>query len=403
MQNCTWEKYRTSKTNYNVGGSLDGGTRTIYVAIEDSAGNIVTRSATYTVYKECSKTTKSYTESNYGTCSKTCGGGLQYRAYAMKDNYTSKTCSIGSDSKSCNTQSCDKTPPIFQVTKAINWVYSDTISVKITDTESGIAGYAWTSSDNEPTAWNSVSNQITSYTLSKTLISNQTIYLWAKDNAGNIDRVKIVESLIDRTPPTINYTYPDKFKNTAVTIQMSASDKESGVKEIYYKLPGEDYVKYTGPFQTTAGWLTVYAVDNANNQSKAKYYTTKCDTAAPFTPELDVEGTMAESTNRSVNCSRNEPYSEEQNECVIYAKSNRVFMWFYGDDNFLTDSDCSEVAYYEREIWVNGKLRATDRIEAGESFPSRHYSADYYYQLIYSIDQAGNRSKNALKLNLYFD
>ena len=107
MEGCTWEKYNETKSNYNVGGSLDGQTRTIYVSIQDNAGNIATRSKTYTVYKECSQQTKVYTDSNYGSCSKKCGGGVQYRNYKMVDKYNSgKTCSTNRDSKSCNTMSC---------------------------------------------------------------------------------------------------------------------------------------------------------------------------------------------------------------------------------------------------------------------------------------------------------
>ena len=105
LQGCSWEKYNASK-NWKVTGSLDGKERTVYLSIRDSAGNVVSREAKYTVYKDCSNQKKEYTESNYGTCSKSCGGGIQYRAYRMKDSKTGTICTTGKDSKTCNTMDC---------------------------------------------------------------------------------------------------------------------------------------------------------------------------------------------------------------------------------------------------------------------------------------------------------
>ena len=108
LQGCNWENYATSK-NWKVSGNLDGTSKTVYLSIQDGAGNIVHREGKYTVYKECTTQTKVYTDSAYGTCSKSCGGGVQYRNYQMKDSYTGKVCKTDKDSKTCNTQSCAPT------------------------------------------------------------------------------------------------------------------------------------------------------------------------------------------------------------------------------------------------------------------------------------------------------
>ena len=401
LQNCSWEAYASSK-NWTLPGDYDGGTRKVYITIQDASGNIGQNTSSYTIYKSCTTTTKAYTDSNYGTCSKTCGGGVQYRNYQLKDTYLGTTCSSGRDERACNTQSCDTSPPTFQVTKALSWVYSDTISVVITDNGSGIVGYAWTTTNSRPSTWSTISNRKT-HTVKRTLTSNQTIYLWARDANGNVGSVTITESLIDRINPTVSYTTPANYVNTAVTVSLSANDNESGISAIYYRLQGEtNYTRYTGAFKTTKGYFYAYSQDRVGNMSTINYYQTKSDTAPPFTPVLDVEATAAESSNRSVSCTVNNDTSETQNECTIYANSQRVSSWFYGDDNYLADTGSSGVAQFVREIWVNGRLRATDTIEVGGSFPYRYYSVNYYYHLIYAIDAVGNKS-NALKINMYFN
>ncbi len=104
LKNCSWEVYKETK-DWTLTGTLDGGTRTIYLSVLDEAGNVASKTVTYTVYRECSKTTKNYTAGWTG-CTAKCGGGTQTRAYAYKDNYTSKTCSTGNDTQKCNTMDC---------------------------------------------------------------------------------------------------------------------------------------------------------------------------------------------------------------------------------------------------------------------------------------------------------
>ncbi len=146
LQGCNWENYTTSK-NWKVSGSLDGTSKTVYLSIQDGAGNIVHREGKYTVYKECTTQTKVYTDSNYGTCSKSCGGGVQYRNYQMKDSYTGKICKTDKDSKTCNTQSCAPTITLIGT-------YNFTTIAPLNSTQAvGITANELTWTNDMPTQW----------------------------------------------------------------------------------------------------------------------------------------------------------------------------------------------------------------------------------------------------------
>ncbi len=403
LKDCSWEKYNTNKNNWNVGGNLDGIERTIYLSIQDSTGKIANRQAKYTPYKEGSMTNKVY-KGEWSNCSKACGGGIKTREYQIKDKYTNKVISSGQDKESCNTKSCDYNPPTFQVKQANTWIKEDDIVVTITD-ESGVSLYAWTNIKKEPSSWETA-NEKEKMLVNKTLTSNQTIYLWAKDSAGNTSFIEIVETKIDNVEPKVNYQEPDydDFTNQMRTVTLSATDDKSGIKAIYYSLMDySNFKEYTSPFSTTAPFLYVYAVDNAGNKSRPMLCYTNIDTASPFTPYLDIKKTEEEILNKEVSCIKNEETAEYQNECTIKSIQKNVMYWFEAYDNpYVENSDFSGIAKWKREVYVNNRKVNTQTINAWEVFSTYNVNTSNYYVLIYAIDYAGNQSRSPLKINLIF-
>lgn len=93
-------------TNYGYNGE----TYTVKVSAKDEAGNTNSKSATYTVYTDCSVRPTVVSSScdayAYGSCSDECGGGIQYsnKYESWSDPYTTQSCS-NTISNGCS-QSC---------------------------------------------------------------------------------------------------------------------------------------------------------------------------------------------------------------------------------------------------------------------------------------------------------
>jgi sugar lactone lactonase YvrE len=90
----------------------------------------------------------------------------------------------------------------------------------------------------------------------------------------------------DTVPPTTlhNYQYDGKWVNSPVQIQLTATDSDSGVKLVYYKLNDEAAVAGDVINIDNEGITTVqyWAVDNAGNTETAKTIEVKFDHTVPI-------------------------------------------------------------------------------------------------------------------------
>lgn len=249
MIGCSWETYQTSK-DWQVSGSLDGGLRKVYVSVIDEAGNIANRTVEYTVYKDCSNQQKVYIESSYGTCSKPCGGGLQYRAYQMKDTLTGTICKIDKDSKTCNTQSCmpDATDKIIDS--------GDTISSPIYDNDYRYRG----SNPNNYVYFNcdDYNNQ-----------NKETCDIWRimgafkTTNASNVNeyRLKIINTRTLGSRFTTNYD-PD-------IIEWDKSNYCSDLNTKFYNTLNDETKKFIEPIYWNIG---IYTAGSASTKNILELY-----------------------------------------------------------------------------------------------------------------------------------
>ena len=106
----------------------------------------------------------------------------------------------------------------------------------------------------------------------------------------SLSNTRCTRILTDNTPPTISLQEQTEYSNTSVIITANITDSESGLSVSkwamgfqtisYFASNGTDF---TDSFSACEGGsITVYAKDNAGNESTAYYTITKLDTSPPL-------------------------------------------------------------------------------------------------------------------------
>ena len=148
------------------------------------------------------------------------------------------------------------------------WTKSKTLTMNFSDNDSGLAGYAVTTTETTPTTWTSISG--TSVSKTQSITKNGTYYVWVKDNRGLINNVNILINKIDALKPQIDFD----IKSDGGSIEIDASksvDNESGIAKYEYSIDDKNYyssnVSLYNFIELESGNYTVYvrATDNVGN------------------------------------------------------------------------------------------------------------------------------------------
>ena len=174
--------------------------------------------------------------------------------------------------KTITVSKVDATAPTvtLSLSNETTWTKSKTLTMNFSDNDSGLSGYAVTTTETTPTTWTSISGASVSKT--KNITTNGTYYVWVKDKAGFVSHVSKVVSYADSTAPTANMTLTKT--SDSITIDASASsDTDSGIAKYEYSIDGTTYYSSTSSTYTFTGLsVGTYAIylrvtDNANNIS----------------------------------------------------------------------------------------------------------------------------------------
>ena len=172
--------------------------------------------------------------------------------------------------KAITVSKVDATAPTvtLSLSDETTWTKSKTLTMNFSDSESGLAGYAVTTTETTPTTWTSISG--TSISKTQSITKNGTYYVWVKDKAGLVSHVSKVVSYADSIAPTASMILTKTSDSITVDASKS-SDTDSGIAKYEYSIDGTTYYSSTSSTYTftglSVGTYTIYlrVTDNLGN------------------------------------------------------------------------------------------------------------------------------------------
>lgn len=256
---------RIDDFNGSTSAGYNGATYNINASALDEAGNeTIATSNDYTVYTQCSE--YNTTQGSYGTCSDTCGGGIQYAPEVYTDSHLGVSVSCGKTdnayARSCKMDDCpddeydnecdsdegcdtsDKLicPKIKSKTKAEKWTNVNKVYFTLDFTNSNASSYDYytknLSNANSKYGIQFKDQPVTETTRGLEKEGKRKAKIVIKDSSGNTKNCYTKVYYIDRTPPTVSSpTETSKCNNLVTTkyFNVTIEDKLAGLKTGAFK------------------------------------------------------------------------------------------------------------------------------------------------------------------------
>lgn len=230
---------RIDDFNGSTSAGYNGATYNINASALDEAGNeTIATSNDYTVYTQCSE--YNTTQGSYGTCSDTCGGGIQYAptGECPDDEYDNE---CDSD-EGCDTSDKLICPKIKSKTKAEKWTNVNKVYFTLDFTNSNASSYDYytknLSNANSKYGIQFKDQPVTETTRGLEKEGKRKAKIVIKDSSGNTKNCYTKVYYIDRTPPTVSSpTKTSKCNNLDTTnyFNVTIEDKLAGLKTGAFK------------------------------------------------------------------------------------------------------------------------------------------------------------------------
>jgi fibronectin type 3 domain-containing protein len=227
----------------------------------------------------------------------------------------------------------DTEPPVTTADAPADWTNQSPVMVNLTasDKDTGVADTYYSLNDGDFT-------EGTTITVDTAGVNKISFY--SVDKAGNKEAVQTVYAKIDKTAPVTTSNVPAEWSNGDVTVNLSATDSESGVAKTFYSIDGSEYVEGTTFTVKDEGIhkITYYSVDAAGNTETINTAEVKIDKTAP-TVTMDLNNVYKLGDTIQLNYTANDNLSGVISEKITILQPNTSIEKVVANgDNILLDS-----------------------------------------------------------------